>query len=287
MTLPVRKSKRKLESEAAVEAEKNETEKATEPMDTGEAEEGKEPEVKKPRQDTAEAADNKGVEEGKKEEEGTATPAVDEQPKEGENKEGEDKTETAPTTENSTEKAPDTPNDANAPGQKPEEPAATADKQAETPAGAAPGAAAGAVKQEETPPTPAAVPAPLAPIYKEEEYEEPDDGQEIPEDSENVWNARLVDLLLYKHQYRTLHVQASYDQHLHAWVDIQRKLYRRHKNDPKSVSALTQLRLTVLDSINFPFTLRGAVHWNRYFDKLKEFNTKHGMCWILLVVVST
>jgi Helicase associated domain len=125
--------------------------------------------------------------------------------------------------------------------------------------------------------TEVAVPT-LTNIYKKEteEYEEPDDGAEIPEETDSVWNAKLLDLLLYKAQYRTLHVQATYDAPLHNWVDIQRRLYRRQRRDPKLVSLVTQTRLTALDAINFPFTLRGSAHWDRYFSKLQEFKTKHG-----------
>lgn len=130
-----------------------------------------------------------------------------------------------------------------------------------------------AIKEE-----PVTVPAA---IYKEEDdFDEPDDGAEIVEDSDEVWNQSLFNLLLYKNQYKTLHVQATYDPTLHSWVDTQRKLYRRHRKEPKSVSPVTAKRLIALDSINFPFTLRGAAHWERYFNKLQDFHKKHGHCLV-------
>jgi len=114
-------------------------------------------------------------------------------------------------------------------------------------------------------------------IYKEEDdYEDNDDGAVIPEESDASWNQHLFDLLMYKHQYKTLHVQATYDPSLQSWADTQRKLYRRQKKDLNLVSEATKKRILALDAINFPFTLRGAAHWERYFAKLQDFNKKHG-----------
>lgn len=259
MTLPVRKSKRKLEGEeeaaAKGTAESGEAGETVVVKVVDDSEEAKPPIIKKPRRDIAEAAAKAAAEE-EKEKKSDATDGKEEA------KEGTEKDSTAEKTTEESKAAP------------PAADAAAGQKETPLPP-------LGGVKQEDTSATSVArAPAPPQPIYKVEEYEEPDDGAEIPEDPEHVWNARLVDLLLYKHQYRTLHVQATYDQHLHSWVDTQRKLYRRHKNDPKSVSALTQLRLNALDAINFPFTLRGAAHWDRYFAKLQEFNKKHGKFWI-------
>lgn len=135
-------------------------------------------------------------------------------------------------------------------------------------------AAAKDVKMEEVKPD-IAQPPPI--IYKEEEdLEDQDDGAVIPEESDQSWNQHLFDLLMYKHQYKTLHVQATYDGPLQQWADIQRKLYRRHKKDPSTVSDATKKRILALDAVNFPFTLRGAAHWDRYFTKLQEFQAKHG-----------
>jgi Helicase associated domain len=300
MTLPLRKPKRKLEGEE--EAEKKSTENGETPAETAEngdskeaagdaSDEAKPPVIKKPRRDIADAAAKAGATD-------TATTETETEPKE-ESKEGETEKTDVPPTKDTTEAKPGDETTAKTPAQDDavkapaEEDSDTKMKteEAAAPAPAAkeefahPGAALDTARTtpaaKQTPARAASPePATTEPVYKEEEYEEPDDGAEIPEDPEHVWNARLVDLLLYKHQYRTLHVQATYDQHLHAWVDIQRKLYRRSKKDPKSVSSITQMRLTVLDSINFPFTLRGAAHWDRYYAKLHEFNKKHGAYWI-------
>ena len=148
-------------------------------------------------------------------------------------------------------------------------------------------AAAKGVKTEEgKTETDVAQPPPI--IYKEEEdFEDQDDGAVIPEESDDSWNKHLFDLLMYKHQYKTLHVQATYDPSLQQWADTQRKLYRRHKKDPNSVSEATKKRILALDAVNFPFTLRGAAHWDRYFSKLQEFQVKHGRTYIFRNVVST
>lgn len=124
-------------------------------------------------------------------------------------------------------------------------------------------------------------------IYKEEEdFEDQDDGAVIPEESDASWNQHMFDLLMYKHQYKTLHVQATYDPSLQQWADTQRKLYRRHKKDPASVSEATKKRILALDAVNFPFTLRGAAHWDRYYTKLQEFQSKHGRKYSLVSVLS-
>lgn len=122
-------------------------------------------------------------------------------------------------------------------------------------------------------------------IYKEEEdFEDQDDGAVIPEESDASWNQHMFDLLMYKHQYKTLHVQATYDPSLQQWADTQRKLYRRHKKDPALVSEASKKRILALDAVNFPFTLRGAAHWDRYYTKLQEFSTKHGRKYCMLIV---
>ena len=124
-------------------------------------------------------------------------------------------------------------------------------------------------------------------IYKEEEdFEDQDDGAVIPEESDASWNQHMFDLLMYKHQYKTLHVQATYDPSLQQWADTQRKLYRRHKKDPASVSEATKKRILALDAVNFPFTLRGAAHWDRYYTKLQEFQLKHGRKYSWVFVLS-
>ena len=133
-----------------------------------------------------------------------------------------------------------------------------------------------ATLKSESPPSPPAAAAAVIPPPAPQPEEDSDDGEEIPEESAESWNKKLVSLLLYKTQYKSLNVSASNDAALRSWVDIQRKLYRRHKKNPESVTRLQKEQLQVLEAIEFPFTLKGALHWDRFYEKLKEYHRKHG-----------
>jgi hypothetical protein len=114
--------------------------------------------------------------------------------------------------------------------------------------------------------------------YDDEDDEEEgmDDATQIVEDPPEVWNKTLYDLLLYKNQYKTLHVQKSNNPALHEWAKMQRRIYRCNRKDPASVSVVSIERLRALDAIEFPFTTKGMAHWNRFYDRLKEYKEKHG-----------
>lgn len=116
------------------------------------------------------------------------------------------------------------------------------------------------------------LPAKKAPVIEDE----PDDGAPIPEEDPTSWNQHLVELLLYKYHYKSLNVSASNNAPLRNWVDIQRKVYRRHRNDPSSITDRQREQLNALEAIEFPFTLKGELHWDRFYEKLREFRDKHG-----------
>ena len=62
---------------------------------------------------------------------------------------------------------------------------------------------------------------------------------------------------------------------LYKWIVQLRKDYRTRERDP-SESTLTEEQISVLESVRFAFTTRGEEHWQKNYQKLKEYKADHG-----------
>lgn len=62
---------------------------------------------------------------------------------------------------------------------------------------------------------------------------------------------------------------------LYKWIVQLRKDYKARERDP-SESTLTEEQISVLESVRFAFTTRGEEHWQKNYDKLKEYREDHG-----------
>lgn len=102
-------------------------------------------------------------------------------------------------------------------------------------------------------------------------------GKQKSGDDSAEWNRMFFELMLYKANNGNINVKSSDSENseLHKWVLHQRKQYKLFQNDADS-SSLTPDRIKVLESVRFAFTTRGEDHWNRNFEKLKEFRKVHG-----------
>jgi hypothetical protein len=64
-------------------------------------------------------------------------------------------------------------------------------------------------------------------------------------------------------------------QDLYKWIVQLRKDYKNRERNPEQ-SPLTDDQINVLESIRFAFTTRGEEHWQKNYEKLKEYKSDHG-----------
>lgn len=62
---------------------------------------------------------------------------------------------------------------------------------------------------------------------------------------------------------------------LYAWLQYMKKEYKHYTAGVPNCS-LTSQQVLVLESLHVPLTSRGDEHWNRYYDLLQQYRTKHG-----------
>lgn len=62
---------------------------------------------------------------------------------------------------------------------------------------------------------------------------------------------------------------------LYKWIVQLRKDYKTRERDPAE-SPLTEDQISVLESVRFAFTTRGEEHWQKNYEKLKEYKNDHG-----------
>jgi len=62
---------------------------------------------------------------------------------------------------------------------------------------------------------------------------------------------------------------------LYKWIVQLRKDYKTRERDPAE-SPLTENQINVLESVRFAFTTRGEEHWQKNYEKLKEYKVDHG-----------
>jgi len=91
------------------------------------------------------------------------------------------------------------------------------------------------------------------------------------------WNQMFFDLMLYRIGNGNVNVKSTDRRHanLYKWIVQLRKDYKTRERDP-SESTLTEEQISVLESVRFAFTTRGEEHWQKNYDKLKEYKTDHG-----------
>lgn len=100
-----------------------------------------------------------------------------------------------------------------------------------------------------------------------------------PSTSEELahWNQMFFDLMLYRIGNGNVNVKSTdrANANLYKWIVQLRKDYKARERDP-SESTLTEEQISVLESVRFAFTTRGEEHWQKNYDKLKEYKGDHG-----------
>eukprot|EP00534_Pseudo-nitzschia_fraudulenta_P012814 CAMPEP_0201219670 /NCGR_PEP_ID=MMETSP0851-20130426/191195_1 /ASSEMBLY_ACC=CAM_ASM_000631 /TAXON_ID=183588 /ORGANISM="Pseudo-nitzschia fraudulenta, Strain WWA7" /LENGTH=434 /DNA_ID=CAMNT_0047509361 /DNA_START=30 /DNA_END=1334 /DNA_ORIENTATION=+ len=91
------------------------------------------------------------------------------------------------------------------------------------------------------------------------------------------WNQMFFDLMLYRIGNGNVNVKSTDTRHanLYKWIVQLRKDYKTRERDP-SESTLTEEQIRVLESVRFAFTTRGEEHWQKNYEKLKEYKADHG-----------
>ena len=86
-----------------------------------------------------------------------------------------------------------------------------------------------------------------------------------------------VALQLYRIGNGNVNVKSTDTRHanLYKWIVQLRKDYKTRERDP-SESTLTEEQIRVLESVRFAFTTRGEEHWQKNYEKLKEYKADHG-----------
>lgn len=84
-------------------------------------------------------------------------------------------------------------------------------------------------------------------------------------------------LQLYRISNGNVNVKSTDRKHadLYKWIVQLRKDYKTRERDP-SESPLTEDQISVLESVRFAFTTRGEEHWQKNYEKLKEYKNDHG-----------
>jgi hypothetical protein len=90
------------------------------------------------------------------------------------------------------------------------------------------------------------------------------------------WNQMFFDLMLYRIGNGNVNVKSTDRKHadLYKWIVQLRKDYKTRERDP-SESTLTEEQISVLESVRFAFTTRGEEHWQKNYEKLKEYKVDH------------
>jgi len=90
------------------------------------------------------------------------------------------------------------------------------------------------------------------------------------------WNQMFFDLMLYRIGNGNVNVKSTDTRHanLYKWIVQLRKDYKTRERDP-SESSLTEEQIRVLESVRFAFTTRGEEHWQKNYEKLKEYKADH------------
>lgn len=91
------------------------------------------------------------------------------------------------------------------------------------------------------------------------------------------WNQMFFELMLYRIAHGNVNVKSTDKKHaeLYKWIVKLRKDYKTRERDP-SDSQLTEDQIRVLESVRFAFTTRGEEHWQKNYEKLKEYKEDHG-----------
>jgi len=91
------------------------------------------------------------------------------------------------------------------------------------------------------------------------------------------WNQMFFELMLYRIAHGNVNVKSTDRKHeeLYKWIVQLRKDYKTRERDP-SDSPLTEDQIKVLESVRFAFTTRGEEHWQKSYEKLKEYKRDHG-----------
>eukprot|EP00535_Pseudo-nitzschia_heimii_P009626 CAMPEP_0197192634 /NCGR_PEP_ID=MMETSP1423-20130617/25375_1 /TAXON_ID=476441 /ORGANISM="Pseudo-nitzschia heimii, Strain UNC1101" /LENGTH=273 /DNA_ID=CAMNT_0042645557 /DNA_START=1 /DNA_END=819 /DNA_ORIENTATION=+ len=91
------------------------------------------------------------------------------------------------------------------------------------------------------------------------------------------WNQMFFNLMIYRIERGNVNVKSTDKRHteLYNWIVQLRKDYRTRERDP-SESTLTEEQINVLESVRFAFTTRGEEHWQKNYQKLKEYKADHG-----------
>ena len=84
-------------------------------------------------------------------------------------------------------------------------------------------------------------------------------------------------LQLYRIENGNVNVKSTDRKHgdLYSWIVQLRKDYKTRERDP-SESPLTEAQISVLESVRFAFTTRGEEHWQKSYERLKEYKANHG-----------
>jgi GTP cyclohydrolase II len=92
------------------------------------------------------------------------------------------------------------------------------------------------------------------------------------------WNQMFFELMLYKANNGNTFVKSKDETHskLYKWSAKQRRHYKVFQKDPSETSEVTEDRIKVLESVRFAFTSRGDDHWERHYEKLRQFKQDHG-----------
>jgi len=91
------------------------------------------------------------------------------------------------------------------------------------------------------------------------------------------WNQMFFELMLYRIANGNVNIKSTDREHeeLYAWIVQLRKDYKTRERDP-SESPLTDDQISVLESVRFAFTTRGEEHWQKSYERLKEYKADHG-----------
>lgn len=98
--------------------------------------------------------------------------------------------------------------------------------------------------------------------------------------SENVTDPSNFDhflfkLLCFRAENQNFHVSRDKNPELLAWMQHLKREYKNHVANPIT-SALSADQMKVLEYLHVPLTSRGDDHWNRFFELLNQYHTRHG-----------
>lgn len=108
------------------------------------------------------------------------------------------------------------------------------------------------------------------------EYEDdcgPEISQAYTEADLAHWNKMFFKLMAFRAVNGHVNVKSTDEAHkdLYKWVSQLRKDYRQRERSPESCT-LSKEQIQVLQSVYFAFTTRGEEHWQKSYQKLKQFH---------------